>query len=69
MVNWVDALLVCQRIIIPKILNQKDPTNSHLRLCLGVWREEEGRALTEGEKYRRKLINLSHFLKEYLFKE
>jgi len=34
-----------------------------LRLCLGVWRGREGKAL-EGWKYRGKWENLSHFLKE-----
>jgi len=38
------------------------------RLCLRVWRGWEGKALAR-EKYRGKLRNLSHFLKECFFRE
>jgi hypothetical protein len=35
---------------------------------LGVWSGGEGRAL-RGQKYRGKLRNLSHFLKEYFLSD
>jgi len=38
------------------------------RLCLGVWRGGEGKAL-EGGKYREKWRNLSHFFERVFFLE
>jgi len=40
--------------------------NYIVRLCLGLWRREERKDIG-GQKYREKLINLSHFLKDVFF--
>jgi len=44
------------------------PPKQTLRLCLGVWRGEEGK-VWRGGKYEGKWKNLSNFLKEWFFRE
>jgi len=51
------------RIQPPLIQQQQQPSLIPLRLCLGVWKGGEGRALGVW-KYIEKWKNLSHFSKE-----